>query len=218
MTLNGTVRSIPNGAHGFDANSVISAAQAAQAKQQGFTFAVRYLSRTTPQNRGDLTPNEAATILTAGLGLMPVQHVAGEGWSPNQALGAQYGAAAATNTTAIGFPAGVNVWLDLEGVNQAATAQDVIAYCNAWSQAVSASGFVPGIYVGANAILSGAQLYWNLRFAHYWQSGSTVPDIPHRGYQLFQSIVAGDAPFGVAIDRDVAKTDALGGNALMLIV
>jgi hypothetical protein len=42
---------------------------------------------------------------------------------------------------------------------------------------------------------------------HYWKSGSRVPDIPHRGYQLIQTIIRNDKIDGVAIDRNLTKND-----------
>jgi hypothetical protein len=216
MPLPGTIQTIPNGAHGFDANAALNAQKCTDAKAMGFAFAIRYVSRGAMLSRGDLSMGEATMILAAGLGLMPVQHVANAGWTPTAALGTSNGQNAARHVAAIGFPVGVNVWVDLEGIDHGTSAEDVIAYCNAWCAEVVAAGFVPGVYVGASAILSGDQLYWRLQFKHYWKSGSTVPDIPHRGYQMVQRIVSGDRPFGVDIDRNVAMTDAFGGGALML--
>jgi hypothetical protein len=140
---------------------------------------------------------------------MAVQHVAAEGWSPSQALGQEYGGNAAANAQSVGLPAGVNVWLDLEGVAASAAPADIAAYCNAWYDVVSGAGYVPGVYVGANAGLSGDDLFFKLKMSHYWKSGSNVPDISHRGYQLIQTIFTD-------FDRNVAKTDMLGGHALWL--
>ena len=81
---------------------------------------------------------------------------------------------------------------NLEGVSGSVGADTVLKYCNAWFRAVSDAGYVPGIYVGANAGLTGDELYWQLRTKHYWKSGSGVPDIPQRGYCMVQRIKAGD--------------------------
>jgi hypothetical protein len=43
-----------------------------------------------------------------------------------------------------------------------------------------------------------------------------VPDIPHRGYQMVQHIVANDVVAGVGIDRNVALNDMFGDAVLML--
>jgi hypothetical protein len=146
---------------------------------------------------------------------MPVQHFRTAS-SPNQSLGRQDGQNATANAQSVGFPAGVNLWCDLEGVDPAAQAQDVIAYCEAWYQAVNAAGYVPGLYVGAGALLTGQQLY-DLSFQHYWQSASIVPDIPTRGYQLLQ-LWPPISINGVWIDLDVAQNDNLGGQAQWLRV
>src|SRR5678815_1593016 len=61
--------------------------------------------------------------------------------------------------------------------------------CNAWIEEVESAGFVPGVYIGARAILTGEEIFWRLRAKHFWKSGSRVPEIPHRGYQLIQKII-----------------------------
>jgi hypothetical protein len=72
----------------------------------------------------------------------------------------------------IGFPEGVNVWLDLEGAKTSTPHETMIAYCNAWFAEVEGAGFVPGVYVGAGVILTGNELFWRLTTKHYWKSGS----------------------------------------------
>ncbi len=214
MALPGNIQPAPNGALGFDADSPISSSVAQLFAGQGYVFCVRYLSRTQGQAPADLSANEANAILAAGLALMSVQHVRAEGWSPTAALGQQDGANAGYNAAEIGFPAGVNVWCDLEGVNAASVASDVIGYCNAWFDGVAAAGYVPGLYVGANCILDGQQIY-DLKYQHYWKSLSRVPVLPARGYQLIQTLVP-QAVNGIGIDQDVAQTDSEGGQALWL--
>ncbi len=216
MALFGMVAGAQPGAHGFDAATALNSHAAATFRQAGFAFCIRYLSRGLGQQPGDLTAAEAGLILDAGLALMAVQHVDEEGWRPSADLGASNGNHAAANAGEVGFPFGVNIWLDLEGVHHLVSAEDVIAYCNAWHTEVAAAGYVPGIYVGANATLTGDQLYWRVKMKHYWKSGSDVPDIPHRGYQLVQRIVPGDTMAGIGIDRNVTSTDAFGGTVMWL--
>jgi hypothetical protein len=214
--LDGTVEKAGSGVHGFDASESISSAAAATFRSQGFAFCVRYLARGVPQGSSDLQFSEAKQILEAGLALMPVQHVERSGWTPTASKGAQYGHAAAQNADSIGFPAGVNVWLDLEGVKSGVAPETVIAYCNAWFAEVAAANYVPGIYVGSSCGLSGDDLFWRLRTTHYWRSGSKVPDIPQRGYQLIQKIIRNDEVAGVEIDRDLTVTDNFGDTVLWL--
>jgi hypothetical protein len=214
MALPGTIQSAPSGALGLDADTVITLTVGQQFAQQGYLFCLRYLSLQAGQADGDLTFGEAENILNSGLALMPVQHVRDSGWLPTASLGQQSGTNAANNALSVGFPPGVNVWCDLEGVGSSATAQNVIDYCNSWYSAVAAAGYVPGLYVGANAGLSGQQLY-DLAFQHYWQSASQVPQIPVRGYQMVQTFVS-DPVNGISIDRDITQTDAKGGQAQWL--
>jgi glycoside hydrolase-like protein len=216
-TLVGIVASASAGSIGFDTDTALSSDTASQFADDGFVFCVRYLSLSTPQDDGDLSYLEATAILGAGLALMPVQHVLEPGWMPSARLGDLQGAAAAANAQEVGFPAGVNVWLDLEGVGIDASSDDVIAYCNAWFDHVAAAGFLPGLYVGADCGLTGDQLFWDLACKSYWQSGSDVPDVDQRGYQMVQRITTEpDVENGVAIDCDLTLVDDLGGSPTWL--
>ena len=114
--LPGQVFPAPPGLHGIDTNTVLDAGHCRAAKERGFSFCLRYVSRGDREQTNDLHGAEARTILNAGLALMPVQHVARPGWSPTESLGSSYGRNAAAHVREIGFPPGVNVWLDLEGV------------------------------------------------------------------------------------------------------
>lgn len=210
MPLPGNVVSAQPGRHGIDCNTVLTAANCSAIKAQGYSFCLRYVARGTTLAAHDLSPAEANRILSAGLALMPVQHVALPGWSPSAGLGATNGQHAATHVSNIGFPSGVNVWLDLEGIKPSSTHASVIDYCNAWFAEVSGAGFVAGVYVGAGAILTGDEFFWRLQTQHYWKSGSTVPAIPQRGYQMIQKIIKNDKVDGVEIDRNLTQNDAFG--------
>lgn len=216
MPLSGTVKSAPSGALGFDSDTTLTRSVAQQFLEQGYTFCVRYLSLGAGEQAGDLSPEEAQDILSAGLALMAVQHVRDPGWSPTATLGQQDGTNTANNAQSVGLPDRVNVWCDLEGVGGTTPAQNVIEYCNAWYTAVSAAGYVPGLYVGSNAILNGQQLYQDLLFEHYWQSCSEVPAIPVRGYQIIQTLVPQPVN-GIGIDQDTTQTDNEGGQAQWLV-
>jgi hypothetical protein len=214
MPLPGKIQSAPPGTPGFDTDTVVTSSVAQQFKQQGYCFCVRYVSLTAGECSGDLSATEAGNILNAGLALMPVQHVRAPGWQPSGSVGQEDAVNASNNARAIGFPPGVNLWCDLEGVHSSTAAQQVIDYCTSWFDAVSAAGYIPGLYVGANAILNGQQLY-DLPFEHYWQSCSQVPAIPNRGYQMVQTLVQ-EPVNGIGIDRDTTQTDEKGGQALWL--
>ena len=212
-TLKGTVAAAPTGSLGFDCDFTLTTQDVESYVAQGYKFCVRYITRSQPTEQpGDLTAEEAKTILAGGLALMAVQHVAASPWYPTQALGTEYGENAVACAQEVGLPPGMNIWLDLEGVGSGTSAQNVIDYCNAWFAPLAAAGYVPGLYVGANAVLDSDELYWDLDCQHYWRSGSNVPDVAVRGYQLFQRI----PPDGGDIDQDATRTDNLGGTALWL--
>lgn len=208
--IGGAIASAAPGAQGFDADTALTAATGAALRATGFQFAIRYLSRTTPQNPGDLSPAEGRLILGAGLALMAVQHCPRPGWAPTSALGRQYGDAAIRNAAAAGLPVGISLWLDLEGVASYATSADTIAYVNQWAAVVAAAGYTAGLYVGANQPLTGEELYWRLRVKQYWRSASIVPDIPYRGYCLAQALAPSPVD-GISLDRDVVMADVFGG-------
>src|SRR5437870_3928108 len=110
MALPGSVARAPVGAHGFDTDTKLTAGSARNLQRTGFTFRIRYVSRADSEAGSDLTTVGATAILSAGLALMPVQHVARAGWLPSAALGTTNGKNAAKNAGTVGFPPGVNLW------------------------------------------------------------------------------------------------------------
>lgn len=215
MSLPGEIQSALPSVPGFDCDTAISAALAQQFFAQGYKFCFRYLS-TGLKSSPSLSEQEAIDILNSGLGLMPVQHANRHGWLPNKALGEQDGQEVAANAHTVGFPDGVSLWCDLEGVSRSANVRDVIDYCEAWHKAVNSAGYRPGLYVGAGALLTGRQLH-DLPFRHYWRSQGQVPDITKRGYQVIQLFPFVQAN-GVWIDLDMAQNDREGGAAQWLKV
>lgn len=214
MPLSGTARKASPGAKGFDIDAPLTAAHCGAMLGSGYVFCLRYISRGTERPR-DLNAAEAQVILGSGLALMPVQHFSGEDWSPSGSLGTTYGQAAAANVTAIGFPPGVNVWVDIEGVATGTNTQDVIDYANNWFDAVTAAGFVPGLYVGPGVGLTPAQLYSALKMKHYWRAGAgSTPIVATRGIQMQQSLPK--TVNGLSIDEDTTQDDAMGDGVLWL--
>lgn len=217
--LSGSIQKAPAGVRGFDANTPISSQAAEDFFSAGYRFCLRYVGRVQMASH-DLSAQEAEGILAAGLALMPVQHVLNPGWSPTAALGTEYGQNAAAFSQQIGFPQGVSVWCDLESVGTGSAASDVIAYCNAWYEAVAAAGYVPGLYVGYEPGLTGQQLHDDLKFDSYWAAYNVDGvSTPHpRGWQLVQSeghgTIAGIST--EAYDADTTQTDAQGGQVAWL--
>jgi Domain of unknown function (DUF1906) len=107
--LPGQVVPAPPGLHGIDTNTVLNESHCRAAKARGFSFCLRYVSRGEREQAKDLQEQEVRTILKAGLALMPVQHVAGAGWSPTKSLGTTYGRNAAAHVRQIGWKSGSRV-------------------------------------------------------------------------------------------------------------
>ena len=61
MTLPGRVTSAPPGLHGIDTNEVLNEEHCRVAKSRGFSFCIRYVSRTAGQSASDLSEAEART-------------------------------------------------------------------------------------------------------------------------------------------------------------
>jgi hypothetical protein len=147
---------------------------------------------------------------------MPVQHVRLPGWIPTGALGTADGTHVSAHVTAIGFPPGVNVWLDLEGVDILTPTQAIMDYCNNWAGVISSAGCVPGLYVGVPSGLTGKQL-GQLDFVHYWKSESgSTPTPTGFGFQMIQSHTTVD--HGLQLDPDTTQNDQNGEAVFWLRV
>lgn len=219
--ISGHLYTAQSGVYGFDANCTITPAMAQSFALAGYGFAVRYVARVT-HHPGDLTAQEAADILHAGLGLMVVQHVeSAESWEPSLIKGVQYGTTAAALVHDMGLPPGTMIWCDLEGVSRHVSAQTVIDYCNAWHARVSGAGYLAGLYVGWHCGLTSGQLYRALRFTHFWSAYNLNRDeMPAvRGVQMRQyACGVKDRVNGCSIEFDVNRIlpDALGGSPVVL--
>jgi hypothetical protein len=214
MSLKGMLSTAADGTKGFDCNQVLTPLQVQSFLEDGYKFAIRYVPRV---NRAayDLTHDEAQMILDNGMGVGVVQHVAGEGWDALAEKGRLYGTTAVEQMTDIGFPKGMCVWCDLEGVNPTDSDQQVIDYCDEWYRAVNGAGFNAGLYVGWRTLLSGVQIH-NLPFRHYWSAFNlNIDEVPSvRGVQMKQE--KEKVAHGVRFDPDVASADLIGDRAWFL--
>jgi hypothetical protein len=214
----GKIQKVSSGAKGFDTTSRLTASLAKKFKADGYKFCVRYLSRLSTAaevKNGDLIRQETETVLSAGLGLMVVQHVKAGRWIPTPQLGTVYGNHAVNNAVFAGIPPGVTVWLDLESVKIGTPVSDVISYCNNWFKQVDSAGYASGVYIGFDPILTSDQLFHSLTCSHYWKSPSKVPDVAVRGYQMLQPKID-FVQNGINIDENRVQTDNLGGVPFML--
>jgi hypothetical protein len=177
---------LPEGAKGFDCNTVVSSLVARMFCNAGFDFAVRYVPRTV-RHSYDITVDEAKRIRDAGLSLMLVQHVALPGWIATAHVGKSYGSAAAAYAKVVGYPTGCVLWCDLEEVGNR-NAAEIIGYCNAWYDQVKAAGYEPGLYVGYGCGLTPRELYYKLKFRRYWSAYNlNLDEYPAvRGVQMLQ--------------------------------
>jgi hypothetical protein len=221
MPLPGHVFTAPDGVRGFDTSETVSARAAALMHSAGYRLAVRYVRR-AKRHPSTLTAAEARTLLNAGLGVMLVQYVESESsWIPTAAKGRLNGTTAAAEAEMLGFPWGVTIWCDVEGIAAGTSSRSIIDYCNRWHEAVSSAGYVPGIYVGYHARLSPTQLYRSLRFTHYWAAYNLNADqYPAvRGVQMKQSQASKSAiprGLGISFQSDRVMSDALGGRPTLL--
>jgi hypothetical protein len=86
-----------DGSFGFDANTILRPADAAEFVKAGYKFAIRYVPRVGALPH-DVTSAELRMLLNAGLGVMLVQHVERDSppwWTPTEAKGMAYGERAA---------------------------------------------------------------------------------------------------------------------------
>lgn len=206
---------------GFDTNRVLSASDARAFKAHGYAFVGRYVRRIAdaPPARNDLSSAELEALLSAGLGVIPIQHVESESaWIPSAAKGSQYGAGAVRACTELLVPSGTMIICDLEGVLPSIPPDAVDGYCRAWHAAVQGAGYRPALYVGWRAGLNAEQLYRlpTDRFASSYNLDlDQYPAV--RGCCLHQrSATFVDIPAGVSlqpneIDLQLAVEDALDG-------
>lgn len=174
-----------------------SAAQATALKGSGIDFFVGYL--------GTISKERVGYLLSAGLAFMPVT-----------VADAYDGTKSVAQCKALGLPAGVTVWLDLEGKKAFETPPgELVAKINAWADAVKAAGYEPGIYVGSPQPLTSAEL-WSLRVVRYWNALSREQDRngalaePKCGWCMWQmhpSLVWRDT--GVYVDVNMIGQDFL---------
>lgn len=193
------------GARGIDSepwSHVGDAAHATALKNSGIDFVSLYL--------GAVTPDVLSNVLASGLGYVPVCYA-------SAVFGATPGPTTVAQMRALGIPAGVSVFLDLEGAQTLPTAIEPGALAdkiNAWADAVAAAGYVPGLYVGSPQPFSSAELY-ALRVQRYWRSPARVVDRfgnlaePSCGWCMFQAWPSVTWE-GVWVDVDFAYQDYRG--------
>jgi Domain of unknown function (DUF1906) len=198
----------------FDVDQQLTDLEALEFVKAGYEACGRYIPRTPALIYGNLSSAEISTLLAAGLGIFVAQHCPEPGWSPSATLGQKYGSYAAQYAAEIGLPKGMHLWLDLETPAETATAQNCIDYENAWSTAVKAAGYLPGVYVGYGLPLSPTQLFKDFIAAAYWSAYNYTDGVATRGVQITQHTA--EILNGISFDPNMISAD-LKGNLPMLL-
>ena len=155
-------------------------------------FVVQYL--------GSVNAAGLQEIAQSGLAVMVVTYA--DVWNPESTV---------AELKAIDYPAGCTVWLDVEGVNATFGSSTLISNVNTWAAAVSAAGWQPGLYVGANALLTSSELT-ALAVVRYWRGMSRIVDRngalaePASGFCCTQ-LYPTQTIAGVSVDVDVIGQD-----------
>lgn len=105
-------------------------------------------------------------VLQAGMAAFPVTLAGEYNDGPNDEI---------AQLKALGFPAGIHVFLDMEGMAAYRTDPPVlIGKIDAWADGIRAAGYKPALYVGNPQPLTSQEL-WKLRVELYWRGqGRTV--------------------------------------------
>jgi hypothetical protein len=161
---------IRDGSRGIDCPRQLLPSTIQGVLNDGYAFAVRYLSRAAYVNPSDVRGIEADTIRRMGLALGFVQHCPPEKqpWTPSVITSRADGYSAIRQLHAIGVPAGKTVWFDLENVAPNSSPLLVEDCVNGWSEIVDDAGYQSGVYVGDGCLLDRLALYHNLRVTRYW--------------------------------------------------
>lgn len=179
---------------GVDTVQSLTPGMCAALKSAGMRFVVRYLTGTYA-----IGPQERDVILGSGLAMMLVT-----------AAGSYDGMRSVSALRALNWPVGATVWLDVEGCTE--TPIELAGKVNSWAHSVDAASYDPGMYVGAQSLLTSAQLY-ALAVDRYWHACSRLTDAagvaqePTRGFCMRQLRPYNTQVGGVIVDVNVVETD-----------
>jgi hypothetical protein len=143
------------------------------------TGVIRYLE--------NLTPQEFASNLAAGLAMMLVGESPPNYWIPSIQKGTSDGRRQVALARALDVPQGqgAEIWIDLETPALDTTALQIADYSKADCQEILSAGIDPGGYIGEGIPLSPEQLYL-LPFLGYWHSLSNVQPVANVDYKMIQ--------------------------------
>lgn len=159
----------------------------------------------------NFTDAAIAAASAAGKGMIPVNESRDTDWIPSAALGAQDADVSVMRLRALQVPfAGLYDWIDVEGCGANPT-----AYIDAAAAGIVSATRKAGGYVGAGALLSGAQWYARPNLTGYWHSLSRGIPEPQCGFQLVQ-LYDTTSLEGLDVDYNFAQRDFNGRQATWL--
>ena len=189
------------------------------------------------QSAGDITIGRLPMILSAGLGLWLVQHVAMPGWVASAQLGADLGGAAAEHAIEVGYLRTCHLGVDQEGC--ASVGRPVADFLEAWAAEVikvrapaptpafgevtipeaqvEEIGYRPLVYDGFAAGLTPDQLYAWLPRVHLYWSDYGPRQVSHRGFAVKQHAQQTLPGLPFAVDVDEVGSDQLGGRLRWMV-
>jgi len=176
----------------------------------GLTGVSRYLE--------NLSAQELAWVLSAGLAVMLVGESRPNGWLPSAGLGAADGMRELRLARALGADLpGMTIGCDLEGMSGGP--QETIDYSKAWCGVIQPAHLIAMGYNGSGVPLTPQGLY-QLPFTRYWKSLSNVGPVANVDYcmlQLYPTLTL-TLPTGMLdVDLDVVQEDKLSRLPTMLV-
>ncbi|MCL2450879.1 MAG: DUF1906 domain-containing protein [Polyangiaceae bacterium] len=200
----------------FDVYPCLTRSQADAFKARGMVGVFRYGPLPKNSTTSDLSREELAMLVDVGLEVGLVQHPRLPKYNE---LKSHSGVADAITVgryaVSVGVPAGVHVFLDLEGVRDSSPAE-VAEYCNDWATAIGQIGFRCGLYVGFDAVLNAEQLYALPGFDCYWADAGPRK-VATRGFAVKQGFGVEAADGLPAYDPDTMAVDRLGGLPVIAV-
>lgn len=192
----------------------ISQAEVAALKAYGVKAVFRYLQ--------NLSAGELAMLTRAGLGVGLVGESRGPGWVPSATTGAQDAASHLALAKALGVPAGMVIFDDVEGPSTAAGEGPLLAHVDTYGAALKSGEKIAGVYVGDSCGLTSEE--WQARpdVHRYWASCSRILDRfgkavwPSRGWSVFQMRPPNYRIGGREYDLDALTQDYFGSSTTLL--
>ncbi|MET3807660.1 hypothetical protein ABIB25_004687 [Nakamurella sp. UYEF19] len=208
----GVLGKITPGLLGFDSLNVETQAQI-DCLSQTYGYSYDVINTNALTSAGSYREYNAAA--TAGMKVVLFQgYRTNDTFWTTAANGTSRGTDAVTAANTVGYPKGAQIFLDLEATGTAQRST-VVAWVKNWAAEVKRSGYLAGIYVGADSGLEAADLNTVPYVSVYWKSASTsgVP-VAARGYVLQQQPPpAFDKSLcGTRIDDDIAGIDRNGAQ------